>query len=173
MNMPLYDQHATVPPGYTTAAALAAQYNRSTAGVRVRMVYDHVPSMRCVRRNADGVALGGHAVIAYHEPSAHAALRREDLRSRATCPGYIGLIARAFKLTRAEVRDALAAAGVPAEQRTCKCCGKPTLYYPDRTAAHAALNAYMRLRLPAPAWQARPKLKDESSKAANRNSLLP
>lgn len=141
--MPLHDQHATVPPGYTTAAALAARYKRSVAGVRVRMKAHNVPSIRCERRNADGVALGGRSVRAYHEVSAHAALSSKHDSGRLTCPGYIGLIARAYKLTRAEVRDALAAAGVRSEQRICHCCGKPTLYYPDRNAAQAAMRDYM------------------------------
>lgn len=141
--MPLNDQHATVPPGYTTAAAIAARYNRSVAGVRVRMKAGNVPSIRCERRNTDGVALGGLPVTAYHEVSALAALNRKHKRASTTCPGYIGLIARAYKCTRAEVRDALAAAGVRSEQRLCHCCGKPTLYYPDRTAAQAAMRDYM------------------------------
>ena len=147
--MALNDQHAAVPPGYTTAAALAARYNRSVAGVRVRMKAHNVPSIRCERRNADGVALGGHSVRAHHEVSAHAALSSKHVSGRLTCPGYIGLIARAYKCTRAEVRDALAAAGVRSEQRLCHCCGKPTLYYPDRKAAQAAMNHYMR-RYPLP-----------------------
>ena len=138
--MPPHDQHAAIPPGYTTAADLAARYNRSVAGVRVRMKAHNVPSIRCERRNAAGVKLGGHSVRAYHEVSAHAALvAGEDLRSRTAHPGYIGQIARAYKLTRAQVRAALAAAGVQSEQRICPCCGKPTLYYPDRTAARAAM----------------------------------
>ena len=141
--MPLHDQHAAVPPGYTTADALAARYKRSVAGVRVRMKAHNVPSIRCERRNADGVALGGHSVLAYHEVSAHAALSSKHDSRRLTCPGYIGLIARTYKLTRAEVRDALAAAGVQSEQRICHCCGKPTLYYPDRQAAQAAMLDYM------------------------------
>lgn len=141
--MPLNDQHATVPPGYATAAALAARYKRSVAGVRLRMKAANVPHILCERRNVDGVALGGHSVRAYHEPAAHAALQQKVVRPRTTCPGYIGLIARAYKLTRTEVRDALAAAGVQSEQRVCHCCGKPTLFYPDRNAAQAAMRDYM------------------------------
>lgn len=141
--MPLNDQHATVPPGYITALELAARYNRSVVGVRAIMKAHNVPSIRYERRNAAGVALGGLPVTAYHEVSAHAAINHNRKRPRTTCPGYIGLIARAYKLTRAEVRAALAAAGVRSEQRLCHCCGKPTLYYPDRTAVRAAMNHYM------------------------------
>lgn len=141
--MPLNDQHTTVPPGYATAADLAALYKRSVAGVRVIMKAHNVPSIRCERRNAAGVALGGLPVTAYHEVSAHAAINHKRKRASTTCPGYIGLIARAYKLSRAEVRDALAAAGVRSEQRLCHCCGKSTLYYPDRPAAKAAMKHYM------------------------------
>lgn len=147
--MPLNDQHAAVPPGYTTAADLAARYNRTVAGVRVRMKANNVPSIRCERRNVDGVALGGLYVLAYPEPAAHAAMQHKVVRPRTTHPCYIGQIALTYKLTRAQVRDALAAAGVRSEQRLCHCCGKPTLYYPDRTAARAAMLDYMR-RYPLP-----------------------
>ena len=141
--MPLNDQHAAVPPGYTTAAALAALYNRSVPGVRMRMKAHNVPSIRCERRNADGVALGGRSVRAYHELAAHAALQHKVVCPRTTRPGYIGQISLTYKLTRAEVRDALAAAGVRSEQRLCHCCGKSTLYYPDRNAARIAMRDYM------------------------------
>ena len=148
--MPHYDQHPAVPPGYTTAPDLAARYNRSVAGVRIIMKAHNVPSIRCERRNAAGINLGGHSVRAYHELSAHAALSSKHVRASSTAlPGYIGLIALTYKLTRAQVRDALAAAGVRSEQRICQCCGKPTLYYPDRKAAKAAMHDYMR-RYPLP-----------------------
>lgn len=147
--MPPYDQHAAIPPGYITAPDLAARYNRSIAGVHVRMKANNVPSILCERRNADGVALGGRYVRAYPEPAAHAAMQHKAARPSTALPGYIGLIALTYKLTRAQVRDALAAAGVRSEQRICQCCGKPTLYYPDRKAAKAAMLDYMR-RYPLP-----------------------
>lgn len=143
------DTKPVVPAGYLTATELADLYKRSPQSIRIRMDYDNVPRICIPRVNAAGEPIGGHRLVAYPEQEAHAALSREDLRSRSNAPGYIGLLARAFRIKRSVVREALAAAGVASELRFCVCCGKPTLYYPDRTAAHAALCEYMR-RYPLP-----------------------
>ncbi len=135
---------ATIPPGYTTVAALAKIYHRSPQSIRTRLEADHVHSRRYQLPAADRRSRRGRTVVVYLEPAAHFSLRREDLRSRCSAPGYIGLLARAFHLTRGEVKSILARAGVAGEQRICTCCGKPTWFYPDRPAAHRALREHMR-----------------------------
>ncbi len=141
----------SIPPGYVTVADLATKYRRTASGIRIRLAAEQVPCKRIPRISATGHKLGGHSIIIYQADAAHAALTRSRrIPSRPACaPGYLGMLARAFGLTRAEVRAALDAAGVETTPRVCPTCGKPTLYYNDRSAAHAALSAAMR-RYPLP-----------------------
>lgn len=138
-----YDPDRTAPTGYITATRLAEKYQKTTAGIRVRMIADHVRCKRVPRRTSQGAEINGPHVLVYEEKSAHEALGRPLYRSRRCCPGYIGLIARTFNVTRAEVRDVLAAVGIEPTQRVCPTCGKATHYYTDRPAAHAAMCDHM------------------------------
>ncbi len=139
-----FDPARTAPPGYITAQQLAEQYDLTAPGIRMRMKADKVPFKRVPRRNAQGIQIGGPLSIVYRAEEAHAALRRPHYRSRSCCPGYIGLLARAFGLSRHEVKAALDSVGLQPSQRLCPTCGKHTLYYNDRSAAHAALCDHLR-----------------------------
>lgn len=139
-----FDPARTAPPGYITAQQLAEQYQRTVPCIHGRMKADKVPFKRVPRLNAKGAQIGSQFSIVYRAEEAHAALRRPHYRPRSCSPGYIGLLARAFGLTRPEVKAVLDAAGLTPQQRLCPTCGKHTLYYNARPAAHAALCEHMR-----------------------------
>ena len=141
---PKLDTQPICPAGYVTCQQLAAQYNRSEHGIRLLLSAANVSAAKLPRRNAAGVALGGRPLSAYPAGAAHAAISRPKRRARTCSPGYIALLAAAFHISRDEVKAILRAAGVDPTPRVCPTCGKTTLYYTDRTAAHTALSAAMR-----------------------------
>lgn len=146
MSKPLpceYDPDRTAPTGYITAKRLAEKYQKTTAGIRVRMIADHVRCKRVPRRTSQGAEINGPLVLVYEEKTAHEALGRPLYRSRCCCPGYIGLIARAFNVALRSARRTCRCVGIEPTQRVCPTCGKATHYYTDRPAAHAAMCDHM------------------------------